>query len=315
MKPILDIAGRASSSMESSPSRGSPIPKGSPSTPTGRSGAAPRSATSSASRPTARVTARMGATGGFALGIAFDSAGNCFVCDLKHAAVFRYDAAIRQDREFASRHQGAQLSRSSMRSEAISTCPTPPAIPASASIATISATGKGGVWCEGPTRFANGMAMAPDGKGLYVVESNVPRVSYVAIGDDGAAGALTEVVADVQNVPDGLAFAPGRHALHFLLRAEPHLSPEARRFAGALDRGPRLDRPVAPDQHRPEGRPHVHGQPRPLAHHRDRSFGLGVRRRRPATSRQISRTSPRSRRRPPGGRRSGPRYRPFPPRA
>ena len=35
----------------------------------------------------------MGSTKGFALGIAFDSAGNCYVCDLKHAAVFKYEAA------------------------------------------------------------------------------------------------------------------------------------------------------------------------------------------------------------------------------
>ena len=60
----------------------------------------------------------------------------------------------------------------------------------------------------GPTRFANGMAMAPDRKGLYVVESHVPCVSYVAIGDDGSAGEPRRVVSDVTNVPDGLAFGP-----------------------------------------------------------------------------------------------------------
>ena len=45
---------------------------------------------------------RMGTTNGFALGIAFDSAGNCFMCDLKHAAVFRYDAPSRAFRKFAA---------------------------------------------------------------------------------------------------------------------------------------------------------------------------------------------------------------------
>ena len=35
--------------------------------------------------------------------------------------------------------------------------------------------------------FANGMAMAPDGGGLYVVESFAQRVSYVPIQADGSA--------------------------------------------------------------------------------------------------------------------------------
>ena len=53
------------------------------------------------------------------------------------------------------------------------------------------------------------MAMAPDRKGLYVVESHVPCVSYVAIGDDGSGRrAAAGSVSDVTNVPDGLAFGP-----------------------------------------------------------------------------------------------------------
>ena len=44
----------------------------------------------------------MGGTGGFLLGIAFDGAGNVFACDLKHAAVFRWDAASGEMRRFAS---------------------------------------------------------------------------------------------------------------------------------------------------------------------------------------------------------------------
>ena len=56
--------------------------------------------------------------------------------------------------------------------------------------------------------FANGMAIAPDGKGLYVVESHGPHVSYVPIEADGSAGAPRIHVKDVRNVPDGLAFAP-----------------------------------------------------------------------------------------------------------
>ena len=52
------------------------------------------------------------------------------------------------------------------------------------------------------------MAMAPDGAGLYVVESDAPCISYVPILEDGAAGAKQVILEDVRNVPDGLAFDP-----------------------------------------------------------------------------------------------------------
>ena len=52
-------------------------------------------------------------------------------------------------------------------------------------------------------RFANGMAMAPDGNGLYVVESNAPCVSYVPILADGSAGTQASSSTSVHNVPDG----------------------------------------------------------------------------------------------------------------
>lgn len=45
---------------------------------------------------------RMGSTDGFLLGIAFDSAGNCFACDLRHAAIFRWDAATGRMERFAA---------------------------------------------------------------------------------------------------------------------------------------------------------------------------------------------------------------------
>ncbi len=44
----------------------------------------------------------VGTTDGFILGIAFDNAGNCFACDLKHAAIFRYDAQTKKLEKFAS---------------------------------------------------------------------------------------------------------------------------------------------------------------------------------------------------------------------
>jgi sugar lactone lactonase YvrE len=153
---------------------------------------------------------RMGSTGGFALGLAFDSAGNCFVCDLKHAAIFRFDAATREVRRFAA--SGILV-------------PNYPVVDERRGVLYVSdsrgannpgpgifrfdlRTGEGGVWCSAPMDFANGMAMALDGSGLFVVESFSARVSFVPINDDGSAGAPRVAITETHNVADGVAIGP-----------------------------------------------------------------------------------------------------------
>jgi sugar lactone lactonase YvrE len=153
---------------------------------------------------------RMGTTNGFALGIAFDATGNCFICDLKHAAVFRYDAQSRKVERFAA--SGILV-------------PNYPIVDEQRGVLYVSdsrgnnnigpgifrydlATGQGGVWSTAPMDFANGMAMAPDGQGLYVVESDRAQLSYVPINPDGSAGAPRVAIAETRNVPDGVALGP-----------------------------------------------------------------------------------------------------------
>lgn len=150
-----------------------------------------------------------GSTGGFLLGIAFDGAGNCFACDLKHAAIFRYDAATCALTRFAS--SGIAV-------------PNYPVIDERRNALYVSdsrgndnigpgvfrfdlTTGEGGVWCHEPMDFANGCVLAQDGNGLFVVQSDVPCVSFVPIEADGSAGPVRMVAANVQNVPDGLALS------------------------------------------------------------------------------------------------------------
>jgi len=152
----------------------------------------------------------VGTTGGFALGLAFDSAGNCYVCDLKHKAVFKYDAA------------SGTVSRFTPPGILV---PNYPVVDEKRGVLYVSdsrgngnigpgvyrydlKTGQGAVWCAAPMDFANGMAMALDGNGLYVVESDRAQVSYVPINSDGSAGTPSVAIAGVGNVPDGLAIAP-----------------------------------------------------------------------------------------------------------
>ncbi len=152
---------------------------------------------------------RMGSTEGFLLGIAFDSAGNCFVCDLKHAAVFRWDAGSNRMERFAA--SGIRVPNYPVVDEKNGWLYVSDSVGQDNRSGVFRydlKTGQGGLWCRDSMSFANGMAMGPDGAGLYVVESDAPCISYVPILADGAAGPKQVIIEDVRNVPDGLAFAP-----------------------------------------------------------------------------------------------------------
>ncbi|MER8416329.1 SMP-30/gluconolactonase/LRE family protein [Mesorhizobium sp. M0166] len=152
---------------------------------------------------------RMGGTKGFLLGIAFDSAGNCFACDLRHSAIFRWDAATADMQRFAA--SGIRVPNYPIVDEARGRLYVSDSVGEdnrSGIFRYDLKTGEGGLWCSEAMAFANGMAMAPNGNGLYVVESHAARVSYVPILADGAPGPRQLVVDGVNNVPDGVALAP-----------------------------------------------------------------------------------------------------------
>jgi sugar lactone lactonase YvrE len=152
---------------------------------------------------------RMSGTDGFLLGIAFDSPGNCFACDLKHAAVFRWDATSKRMDRFAA--SGIRVPNYPVIDEKNGWLYVSDSVGEDNRSGVFRydlKTGEGGLWCRDPMSFANGMAMAPDGQGLYVVESDAACISYVPILEDGSAGPKQVVIEDVSNVPDGLAFAP-----------------------------------------------------------------------------------------------------------
>ena len=152
----------------------------------------------------------MARTGGFALGIAFDAAANCYVCDMRHAAIFRFDAGTGAIARFAD--SGIMI-------------PNYPVVDADRNALYVSdsrgendpgpgifrydlSTGEGGAWSDGPWDFANGMTMDANGAGIYVVESFKSRVMHVPIRSDGSAGASSVVVDGLDSVLDGLALAP-----------------------------------------------------------------------------------------------------------
>jgi sugar lactone lactonase YvrE len=157
---------------------------------------------------------QVGDTRGFCLGMAFDQAGRLFICDSRHAAVMTFDPATSKLDTFATEAGGVKLR-----------IPNFPAFDATGrlyvsdsfeykdpgpGIFRFDPDGRGILWCREPLNFANGLALAPDGQALYVVETFAHAVSRIPIREDGSAGPK-EHVASVGRVPDGLAFdAQGR---------------------------------------------------------------------------------------------------------
>ncbi|MDR3372121.1 MAG: SMP-30/gluconolactonase/LRE family protein [Ancalomicrobiaceae bacterium] len=145
-------------------------------------------------------------TSGFLLGIAFDRVGNCFACDLKHSAIFRYDAEGDRIQSFAS--SGIEVPNYPVVDDIGGWLYVSDSAGRNGGVYRYDlTTGEGGPWSREAFAFANGMAMAPDCSGLFVVESDGRCVSFVPIADDGSAGPKRLVVDQVLTVPDGLAFA------------------------------------------------------------------------------------------------------------
>jgi gluconolactonase len=145
-------------------------------------------------------------TGGFCLGLAFGPGGDLYVCDLKHAAVFRVDTQAGRAERFADGAGGH---------------PNDPAFDADGrlyvsdshqfdrpgpGVFRFDPDGRGELWYGGDVTFANGLALAPDGRHLYVAETFANRVFRIPVRDDGTAGDREEVAATPGAWPDGLAF-------------------------------------------------------------------------------------------------------------
>jgi gluconolactonase len=149
-------------------------------------------------------------TGGFSLGMAFDRNDDLYVCDLKHAAVFRVDTRSGAVERFSDGGPGPAMripnfpafhpdGRLYVSDSHQFERPGP-------GIFRIEPGGEAALWFDRDLVFANGLAVGPDASHLYVVETFANRVSRIPIREDGSAGE-PEAVATLPGVwPDGLAF-------------------------------------------------------------------------------------------------------------
>jgi gluconolactonase len=150
-------------------------------------------------------------TGGFLLGLAADRDGQIYACDAGHACVWRIDPTRAVYDLFT---RGTETSPMAV--------PNWPSFGPDGSlfvtdsgrwkalegrIFVVRPSGRTELWTTESAAFPNGCAVTPDGSELWVLESNTPCLSRIAIRADGSAGKRSVVAALPGTVPDGLAFA------------------------------------------------------------------------------------------------------------
>jgi gluconolactonase len=158
--------------------------------------------------PDGRTAEQVATSGGFILGLAFDpTAERLYACDAARRAVLRLDLATAALDVFAEGADGRPFRNPNALAvdaggRVYVSDSYPPAEPGP-SVFRFGPDGAGEIWYGESSAFANGLALAPDGRALYVAESFLPGVRRIAIGPDGRA-----VVELPGIVPDGLAFGP-----------------------------------------------------------------------------------------------------------
>lgn len=159
--------------------------------------------------PDSKTFEQIASTGGFGLGIAIDAADNLYICDMGVHAVVKVTPS------------GATSTYSTGPQDNPLRVPNYPVFDASGNlyvsdsrdwgqsnglIYRIKPSGQSAVWSDAASGYTNGMALSPDDRYLYVVESNPPQIMRIAINADGSAGQAEVVVRLPQTVPDGIAF-------------------------------------------------------------------------------------------------------------
>ncbi len=147
-------------------------------------------------------------TGGFVLGLAFDGGDSLYLCDLKHAGVFRLDLPSRRLARFSA--PGIKIPNYPVvdrrRGRLYVSDSHAPDRPGPGIWAYDLDSGAGALWYERPLTFANGMALAADGAALFVCETFAWQVSRIPIGSDGTPSPAEPYATDLPGLPDGIAF-------------------------------------------------------------------------------------------------------------
>ncbi|MEM8591319.1 MAG: SMP-30/gluconolactonase/LRE family protein [Pseudomonadota bacterium] len=158
--------------------------------------------------PDGSTMERVASSGGFALGLAFCGDEALFVCDLKHAAVFKLDLRTRDLTRFTQ--PGILIPNYPLvdvaRGRLLVSDSHGSGNPGPGIWAYDLANGDGALWCDATLNFANGLAMHAGDDAVYVCETFAPSITRIPVGADGGAGTPEPFATDLPGLPDGIAF-------------------------------------------------------------------------------------------------------------
>lgn len=148
-------------------------------------------------------------TGGFILGVSFDTEGNLFACDIGRTEVWRLDPRTRALEPLSASLSGHQLITPNFALP----LPDGSLLVSDSGVAHQPRTGMvrfahgtGSIWLEEPLNFANGLALSPDGTTVYIAESWSNRILAVDVDASYRPRSSAYVYCDLPGyIPDGLA--------------------------------------------------------------------------------------------------------------
>jgi len=154
---------------------------------------------------------QIASTGGFVLGVTMDGNDRLHVCDLGKTAVLMVD----QDGKVSERSSGTATTK--MRVPNYNAFDSAGNLYVSDSgdyfdktgtgcIFVIRPSGKTELFHKGPLKFANGLAVSPDEKWLYIVQSTAFNVVRVPLGKPDGPVEVTHQLPQY-TVADGIAFS------------------------------------------------------------------------------------------------------------
>lgn len=160
--------------------------------------------------PAAGTVREIANTGGFVLGLCLDADHNIYACDEHHAAVMRIspdgDVSVYADGLPARRMQTPNYPVLDARGN-LYVSDSGGWEEDNGTVYTIRPDGTPLVSRQQDMAFANGMALHPDGRHLYIVLSLWPGIGRLPAAADGTLGDMEPVRELPRTVPDGLAFA------------------------------------------------------------------------------------------------------------
>lgn len=147
-------------------------------------------------------------TGGFILGVAFDATGNLFACDIGRTEVWRLDANTNALEPLSGSLHGHQLITPNFALP----------LPDGSLLVTDSgiaheprtgvvrfADGDGSIWLDEPLNFANGLALSPDARTVYIAESWSHRILAVDVDSSFRPRGPARLHCDLPGyIPDGI---------------------------------------------------------------------------------------------------------------